>query len=169
MYAARNRRRTLLVALAFAYPLFASLSPFASLNAEPRYLVLLAPVLAVLVAQVVSRRWWLAASAVALAVASSVAGLVSMGTIDPPVPPVGGLRVPADLEPVVRELDAAGETRVRAHYAVAYRIAFETKERIVASSTSQVRYAPYQRVVDADPSPSLVEVLEREWVVWIRR
>jgi 4-amino-4-deoxy-L-arabinose transferase-like glycosyltransferase len=169
VYAARNRRRTLLVALAFAYPLFASLSPYAWLNEEPRYLVLLAPVLALLVAQVVARRWWLATSAVVLAVASAVAGLVSMGSIDPPVAPVGRVRVPADLEPVISALDAAGETRARAHYAIAYRITFETKERIVAASTSHVRYAPYQRIVDADPSPSEVDVREGEWVVRIRR
>jgi 4-amino-4-deoxy-L-arabinose transferase-like glycosyltransferase len=157
-----------LVVVAAAYPFLSAFSPFAALNEEPRYLVLLAPIVALLLASLLARRWWSAVAGLALAVASTVAGLSSMASIDPPVPPVGGLRVPADLEPVVRELDAAGETRVRAHYAVAYRIAFETRERIVASSTSQVRYAPYQRVVDADPSPSLVEVLEDEWVVWIR-
>ena len=167
--AARRGRRELLIVLAVVYPFVAALSPFASLNEEPRYLVLLAPIVALLLATLMARRWWIAATALGVALVSSVAGLASMASIEPPVPPVGGLRVPADLGPVLRTLDDAGETRVRAHYAIAYRITFESEERIIAASTGQSRHAPYQRAVDADPSPALVEVRAGEWVIRVRR
>jgi hypothetical protein len=165
------RRRPLepLVVVAAAYPFLAAFSPSAGLNEEPRYLVLLAPVAALLLATLVARRWWTSAAVLVVALASSVAGLASMASIEPPVPPVGGLRVPADLSPVLRAIDDAGETRVRAHYAIAYRITFESDEQIIAASTGQSRYAPYQRAVDADPSPALVEVRAGEWVVHVDR
>jgi 4-amino-4-deoxy-L-arabinose transferase-like glycosyltransferase len=164
----RRARLEPLVVVAAAYPFLSAFSPFAALNEEPRYLVLLAPIVALLLASLLARRWWSAIGGLTLAVASTIAGLSSMGSIDPPVPPVGGLRVPADLDPVLRELDAAGETRVLAHYAIAYRIGFESHERIVAASTSQARYPAYQRTVDADPSPSVVQVRRGEWVVLVR-
>jgi Dolichyl-phosphate-mannose-protein mannosyltransferase len=167
--AVRRRRLEPLVVLAVAYPLVAALSPFGSLNEEPRYLVLLAPVVALLVAALAAPRWWTATGAVALALVSSIAGLRSMSSIEPPVPPVGGLRVPADLDPVLRALDDAGETRVRAHYAIAYRITFESGERIVAASTTQVRHEPYQRIVADDPSPAFVGVRDADWLVRVRR
>jgi hypothetical protein len=49
---------------------------------------------------------------------------------------------------------------VRAHYAIAYRIAFESGERIVAASTGQVRYRPYQRLVAASRDPAEVFVAD---------
>jgi hypothetical protein len=156
--AVRHRRPAPLLVVAAAYPFLQAFSPFGSANEEPRYLVLLVPLLALLVAPVLARNLWTAAAGLTLATASSVAGLVSMGTAEPPVPPVGGLRVPADLEPALDALEHEGGRRARAHYAVAYRITFESAERIVAASTGQVRNDEYQRLVAAARDPAEVFV-----------
>jgi hypothetical protein len=74
------------------------------------------------------------------------------------VPPVGRERVPADLDPVLQTLERTGQRRARAHYSIAYRITFESRERIVAASTSQVRRRSYQRLVDRAPHPAWVFV-----------
>ena len=140
-------RSTLLLAVLVAYPFLQALSPFGSLNEEPRYLVLLAPVLALLIASLLASRLWRAAAGTAALVALSIAGLVAMSGQKPSVPPVGGVRTPADLDPVLARLDRAGVRFALAPYATAYRISFLTDERIVASSTGQVRYRPHDRLV----------------------
>lgn len=153
----RGRREALLV-VAAGYPLLAALSPFGYLNEEPRYLVLLVPILALLAGELAARneptRW----AALAAAVGLSIAGLASMAGLEPPVPPVGGQRVAADLGPALRTLESAGADRVLAHYSIAYRISFESRERIIATSTSQTRYAPHDRLVRGSPRPARVFV-----------
>lgn len=141
------KRSTLLLAVLVAYPFLQALSPFAALNEEPRYLVLLAPVLALIVASLFASRVWTAVAGTAALAALSIAGLVSMNGQEPPVPPIGGSRTPSDLDPVLTRLDRAGVRYVLAPYATAYRISFLTDERIVASSTGQVRYRPHDRLV----------------------
>ena len=153
-------RVELVVLTAAAYPFLQSLSPFGSLNDEPRYLVLLVPLMALLVAIPLARAPLVAAAGLAVALALSVAGLVALGRQEPPVPPVGGERVPADLEPAVRVLDRHRIERVLAPYAIAYRITFETDERIVATPTGQTRYRPHQRLVLESPTPGYVFVAE---------
>jgi hypothetical protein len=156
------RRRSLepLVIVAAAYPFLQAVSPFGSLNDEPRYLVLLIPFIALLLSPLLAARRWTAWSAVVVGTASSVAGLISMGNLEPPVPPVGGVRVPADLAPALEVLGRHNERRVRADYAIAYRITFESGERVVAASTGQVRHRPYQRLVAAARDPAAVFVAD---------
>ena len=157
------RRRPLgplepLVLTAVAYPFLQSLSPFATLNDEPRYLVLLVPVTALLLAVPLTRSAVTAVAGLAAAAALSVAGIVALEREEPPVPPVGGERVPADLAPALRVLDGRGIDRAFATYAVAYRITFETRERIVATPTGQTRYGPHRRLVLASRRPAYVFV-----------
>lgn len=154
----RGGNRSLLATVTFLYPLLQSVSPFSVLNEEPRYLVLLVPVLALVVADVVATRPSLAAVAMIALVALSIVGLHRMGEQRPAVPPVGYQRVPADLGPVLRMLERTGHRRVRAHYAIAYRITFESRERIIAASTGQVRRRAYQELVDRTPHPAWVFV-----------
>lgn len=153
----RGGGRALLGTVAVAYPLLQSISPYAFLNEEPRYLVFLAPVLALALADLAARTVPRALVTGAVLVVLSVVGLRGMMDVEPPVPTVGRERVPADLGPALRALDRLGEDHVRATYAVAYRITFESRERIIAASTSAVRYERYQRLVD-DPFPTYVFV-----------
>jgi hypothetical protein len=157
------RRRPLrtvepLVLAAAAYPFLQSISPFSFLNDEPRYLVLLVPVMALLLAIPLARGPITAAAGLAAAAALTVAGLMAIQRQEPPVPPVGGQRVPADLGPAIRVLDRAGIDRVLGPYAVAYRVTFETRERIVGTPTGQTRYRPHQRLVLQGAAPAYVFV-----------
>ena len=154
----RDPARRLLGAVALTYPVLQSLSSFAGLNEEPRYLVLLAPVLALAIADVAARTVPLAALTAVVLVALSVNGIRELNLQQPPVPPVGGVRVPTDLGPALRALDRAGARRVRAHYAIAYRITFESRERIIAGSTGQTRRPVYELLASRADRPAFVFV-----------
>ncbi len=158
----RDPTRRLLGVIALAYPVLQSLSPLAGLNTEPRYLVLLAPVLALGLADVAARTVPRAALLAVLLAGLSVNGIRELNRQEPPVPPVGGVRVPADLEPALDVLNRLGERRVRAHYAIAYRITFESKERIVAASRGQTRRPEYERLVSREPRPAFVFVRDSD-------
>jgi 4-amino-4-deoxy-L-arabinose transferase-like glycosyltransferase len=164
----RRGRRELLLVVALLYPFLQSVSPFSVLNEEPRYLVFLVPVVALLLGELVTRVRWVA---LAGAAAASVAGLASMGSLYPPVPPVGEARVPADLGPALGALEQRGVDRALAHYSIAYRISFESRERIIASSTSRVRYMPHDRVARSAEDPAYVFVAgsrqERTTARWL--
>jgi 4-amino-4-deoxy-L-arabinose transferase-like glycosyltransferase len=155
----RDPSRRLLGAVALVYPFVQALSPFASLNAEPRYLVLLAPVIALGLADLVGRTLTGAALAIVVLSGLSVIGIHQLNEQRPVVPPVGEMRVPADLGPALRTLERLGIDRVRAHYAIAYRITFETDERIIASPRRRSRRPEYDEIVARDPRPAYVAVL----------
>ncbi len=53
----------------------------------------------------------------------------------------GGVALPADFGPLLRTLDAHGVQRVWATYWIAYRITFESGERIVAAEPGSSRFA----------------------------
>jgi 4-amino-4-deoxy-L-arabinose transferase-like glycosyltransferase len=154
----RDPRRRLLGAIEVTYPFVQALSPFSSLNAEPRYLVLLAPVIALGLADLVGRRPASAALATLVVTALSVVGIHQLNEQRPVVPPVGEVRVPADLGPVLRTLERLGIDRARAHYAIAYRITFESDERIIASPRRRSRRREYDVLVARDPRPAYVAV-----------
>ena len=162
-----GRRRSLLGVIGLAYLFLQAFSPFAALNEEPRYLVLLAPMLALALAAVVGRDLRAASLTAAALVALSVVGLRGMARVVPAVAPVAGERVHADLQPALATLDRLDQRYVRAPYEIAYRITFETRERIVASSLTAVRHEPYQRIVAAASRPAYVFVRgstsERQW------
>ena len=140
------RRSRLLLLLLVAYPLLAAMSPHASLNEEPRYLVLFAPVIALLTAAPLAAHWSIAVAGTSALATLTIAGLISMSAQEPPVPPVGGLRSPAELEPALNLLDRERVRFALAPYRIAHRITFLSGERIIAGSTGQVRYEPHNRV-----------------------
>jgi hypothetical protein len=74
--------------------------------------------------------------------------------------------VPADFGPLIAELDRLHVDRAFADYWVAYRLDFETDERIVAAESPQERYARVGRkvvVLDNDHVryPPYVEEVDR--------
>jgi hypothetical protein len=157
------RRRPLgplepVVLAAVAYPFLQSISPFAFLNDEPRYLVLLVPVMALLLAVPLARHPGIAAAGLSIAATLTVVGISRLEDQRPAVPPVGGQRTPADLDPVVGVLDRRGIDRALGPYAIAYRLSFETRERIIGTPTGQTRYRPHQRLVLESAAPAYVFV-----------
>lgn len=142
----------LLVCL-LAFPFLYAASSFTFLVAEPRYLVFVAPVVALLVAAaLVGRGPSLAAGALVVAGAVSVAGLLQLERQGRYAP----LRVPADIGPAIAVLEANDVDRVLANYWLAYRITFESEERIIASPTGFWRYRPYHDTVQAERRPGRV-------------
>lgn len=155
-YVVLRRRGRLgpLVAVVVAFPFLYAASSFTWLVEEPRYLVLLTPVLALLVAEGL-RRPPVAAVALAVAFALSLTGLERMEGSFRYETRTGHVDVPDDLGPLLDALDTRGVRTVRADYWLAERITFESQERIVASSH---RYPPFTERVEASASPARVFV-----------
>jgi len=127
-------RRTNVSLLAFVvalYPLLYAVSEYTWLNDEPRYMVLLMPVLVLLLclpATTVAR----GAAALAVAGALTIASFARLD-VDRYRAAADGHRVPRDFAPLVDALDRRGITRAFGHYWVTYRLTFETGERIIAA------------------------------------
>jgi 4-amino-4-deoxy-L-arabinose transferase-like glycosyltransferase len=170
-FKARHRGSSLLYLVVAVFPFVYALSPktvFAL--GTPRFIVVLSPVLALLVSQAATR-YFRAAAILALASVVSVVTLHRMdawfGGVPPQITHTQGLGprhivqwVPRDLSPLVSTLDTLGLDHVYADYWLAYRLDFDTRERIVAvenefthltfeggqaipSFRPDVRYPPY--------------------------
>ena len=163
----------LLVVVAVLFPFVTSFSPFTWLVDEPRYVYILSPVLALLVGSLLTTpRRTLVGLAAALAL--SVTGLAIMHGSSQFRLRADGLAVPSDFGPLVAELDRLGVHEVFTDYWVAYRLSFETKERIVAAQSTpdsyrrdgdrvlavdtdpMTRYPPFQGVVRRSARPGHV-------------
>jgi Dolichyl-phosphate-mannose-protein mannosyltransferase len=120
----------LVLATALMFPFLEAVSPFAFYVGEGRYLLFLGPLLALLLAQAagpsIAFRWGLAAAAVALTVA--MLGPLTKWTV------VGGAGtpVPVSIAPLLRTLDALHARYVVADFDLAYRIDYESGERVTA-------------------------------------
>jgi hypothetical protein len=122
--------------IVLAYPFLYALSPYSWLVTEPRYLTLLAPFLALLVAAALPRRLAAGAAAAAVAFALSLTGLLIVEhqhKFDPIIS--GDTQVPEDIGPLVGLLRAHGTERGFADYWIAHRVDFETGERIILAPT----------------------------------
>lgn len=145
---ARRRDAFVLYLVAACFPfIWAVARRVTSESSAPLYLVVVSPVVVLLIAQL-GRRWSVLALLAACAV--SVVTLQRMHTWlvhDPDQFPVPTAR---DLSPLVNALDHAHVDRVFTDYWLAYRLDFDTDERIVAineGSAADVRWAPYLRKV----------------------
>src|SRR5205085_554650 len=91
------------------------------------YLIVLTPVLPLLAAQVATRHW---RGIAVLALGCLISFLVVHRAYDNArAAPVQA--APPDFRPLIAKLDQLGVHRVYSSYWVAYRLAFETKERII--------------------------------------
>jgi hypothetical protein len=160
-YTAYRSPRSLepLVVVAVAFPLLYAASSFAFFTEEPRYLVFLGPIPALLLGAALVRGGLLVTVAgLALASALSLAGLVTLEREGLYAPLAPDKRAPAELAPAIKVLEQSGIDRVLANYWIAYRLTFETSERIIASSSGHWRYQPYREVVQSEPLPGRVFV-----------
>lgn len=139
------------------FPLLYGLSKFTYYVEEPRYVVYLSPVLALLAGSAFATPAR-AAAALGVALALSVAGLVQLDREEQFQPVAQDVRVPSDLGPVLDLLEREGQTRVLANYWLAYRLSFESDERVIATSTGFVRYQPHDRLVRRSDHPARVFV-----------
>lgn len=135
----RPRRLELLLVVAAAYPILFAVSPASFYTGEPRYLFLLSPVVALLLGWVLTTP---ARQLTGLAVVTvlSVTALNRIGAGDPYNPK------PA-MSAVFAVLDAEHIDRVFAPYRIAYRLDFDSGERIVATPTDVVRSKSLEQIV----------------------
>jgi Dolichyl-phosphate-mannose-protein mannosyltransferase len=153
----RPRGLVPLLVVAAAFPFFYALSTHAFYVREPRYLVVFAPIPALLGGWALSRAGPIAASATFVLVFSlTTAGLIRMEQRELPAPRGTGQPVPADFEPLLETLRREGVKYALANYFIAYRISFESDEEIVATSTGFVRYQPHDRLVRSSPGAARV-------------
>jgi 4-amino-4-deoxy-L-arabinose transferase-like glycosyltransferase len=146
----RPPRLELLLVVALAYPFLFAVSPASFYTDEPRYLFLMAPVLALLLARPLSTPLR-QATGLALVTVLCVVALDRIGGGDPVTPR-------STLDPLVAALDARQVDRVFAPYHVAHRLTFDSKERIVATPIDVVRSKSMDRDVRASALPAYVLV-----------
>ena len=147
----------LLVLVAAVYPFLFAYSPFSWYVDHPRYLLFLAPVLALLLGHLVARRLprgllgGIAAAGVA--VAACTFGLAVMNSSRGTEPFGPDVHVPSDLTPLTQLLAGYQVRSAFADYWLAYRTTFETGGRTVVSPTYVVRDPTIDAEVRAAPIP----------------
>jgi hypothetical protein len=144
-----------LLAVAVAFPLLHALSAYTYYFAEPRYVVYVGPVIALLLGRALTAPP-AAAVGIVCAVALSTIALVRMEDDRLFQPDAAEGRPAGSLEPVIDLLEREGERYVLADYWIAYRLTFESAERVIATSTGFVRYQPHDRLVRASAEPARV-------------
>ena len=165
-FATRRSNASLLYCVTAAFPFVWAISRrVSSQTSDPMYLIVVTPLLALLLAQVATR-YSRAATLLALACVVSIVTLQRMETWLAADRPHWPPSVPRNLGPLISTLQRLGVDRVYSDYWVAYRLDFDSGERIVAAQLpSQIdgvvfdhgraipspeapgRYPPYQRVV----------------------
>jgi 4-amino-4-deoxy-L-arabinose transferase-like glycosyltransferase len=170
-YRARDRAASLLYVVAAVFPFVYALAPQTLFVSEPRYLLVLSPVVVLLVAQLATT-YWRGVAVLGVALAISVLTLDRMESYLSDVPPQPP-KAPRDLGPLIATLDDLGLDRVYADFWLSYRLTFETDERIVAAHSKLERvglvhgkalaarhpfsrYRPYEREVEAAPRRGFV-------------
>ena len=127
-------RTWLLLTMAILYPFLFALSPFSWFVDHPRYLYFLGPVLALLIARGLSALGWRGAIAGLVAgMVLTTAALVTMNRDGVFYPSAEGVLIPEDLDPAFDYMLAHGIEHVWADYWLAYILAFESDERIIAT------------------------------------
>lgn len=144
--ARRRRSLELLAAVIVPFPFLYAVSGYTSYRIEPRYLGVLTPLLALVVAAMLAD---LRVAALALAVASalSVTALVGLRNAGAMSPGAKDVQAPTTVAPLIRVLDRHHITRAAADYWVAFRVTFLTHERIIVAPNSGNRYPPYRELV----------------------
>jgi 4-amino-4-deoxy-L-arabinose transferase-like glycosyltransferase len=136
LLARRPPRLTPLLLIVLLFPIFYFVSPYTWLESEPRYLTLVMPVFALLIASALTTAWR-AAAVLAVAVALSVGGMVELEHhhVDP-FRTEGEVAVPASIAPVLDTLRAHDLHYAFASYWIAWRITFESNLRILGAKAS---------------------------------
>jgi hypothetical protein len=156
-YRYRRQDVSIIYAIGLAFPFVYALSKATIVTDEPRYLLMLSPVVALLLGHAVSTQRRIRAAAVVTVGAALALSGVTLDRMDawrkthPREPAVA----PRNITPLLHILERAGIDRVYAQYWVAYRIDFETNEHIVAAESKLTS----QRLVDGRPVPAANPVI----------
>ena len=142
----RQRGSVFLGGIILAYPLIHALLTLSSEVAEGRYTLFLMPWLAIALARACQRRSATLGALLVVTLAVSFVGVRDLHGQTSPYAP--DRRVPASMASLQRSLDDHGVNLVWANYWVAYRLTFESRERIIAASALTPRYPAYNDEVE---------------------
>jgi 4-amino-4-deoxy-L-arabinose transferase-like glycosyltransferase len=147
----RPPRLGVLLLIVGLFPLFYFVSPYTWLQSEPRYLTLVVPLFALLLAARIP-----AVPLLAVALAFSIGGLVELQRHDVVPFRTEGTAVPSSLTPVLRTLRQHHVRYAFASYWVAWRLTFESNLGIVGAKSSYAHPLVRKgRVEPGDPSNDL--------------
>jgi uncharacterized membrane protein len=149
----RRQKPWFLLLVVVSFPLLWGAFPVSGVVGEGRYVMFILPAVTLLlvyaarhpVAQVVL---------LVAALAVSVDGVHRIRCCTSPAAP--DVAMPRHTGPLIDALDAHHVTHFDADYWIAYRVTFETDERIIGSPRSFKRWPPYDQAVAADPNPPAV-------------
>jgi hypothetical protein len=153
-YRARHRPASLLYVVAAVYPFVYGLASQTFDSSDPRYVVVLTPVLSLLAAQLMTGQ----IRALVILAGIAVVSLVTLQRLERlPTRALTSAALPTaprNLEPLVSTLDGLHLDRVYAPYLLAYVLDFDTKERIVAveAKFDDVEFVGGQAVLPHHPS-----------------
>ena len=157
MGAIRTHRRnaSILYAVAIVFPFIYAIEPKTRNTAEPRYLMIATPILTLLLVQLVTtfRR------AVAAVLIACVLSAVTLHRMEESVVKQNRIvatdSAPRDVSPLISTLDRLGLDRVYANYWIAYRLDFDTNERILAvhNKLNTATFSHGQVTPPPDPFP----------------
>ncbi|HEY8315508.1 MAG TPA: glycosyltransferase family 39 protein [Gaiellaceae bacterium] len=151
----RPARLTPLLLIVVLFPVFYFISPYTWLQNEPRYLTLVLPMFALLIASALTTSLR-AAAALACAVALTAAGFVELDRHNVIAFRTEGVAVPSKLAPVLDTLNAYHVGYAFASYWVAWRLTFESDLHIVGAKSSYAHpFARNGRVYPGDPNNDL--------------
>jgi hypothetical protein len=150
----RERYAEPLVAAAVAYPFLFALSPTSYYTDEPRYGLMLAPVVVLLIVRVLTTPWSrIAALGFAIVLATGTAMFIDDVAASHPY---SADVAPPDVAGLERELRVLGVDRVYGDYWIVYPLTFESQEDIIGSPVDAVRNASYADQVAAAPQSTYV-------------
>jgi hypothetical protein len=150
----RRQPHSLLLGLVIiSYPFIHAVLTLSSEVAEGRYTLFLLPWLALAIARATPRP---AVMAAVFAIALSVTWVGLQDMRGQTAPYAFDRHVPTSLASLEHALDAQHITRVWANYWIAYRLTFETHERVIAATTTLVRDPQYNREVEQAAHPAFV-------------
>jgi 4-amino-4-deoxy-L-arabinose transferase-like glycosyltransferase len=148
-YRARRQVTSLLYAVCLVFPFLMAISPKTYLTTDPRYFSVLMPVFALLVAQLA--RTYARATLVLL-----VAGALTIAWVRDSYEHLhaghgDASTAPHSIAPLIATLDGLHLRRAFADYWIAYRLAFESRERIIAVENKFDDLAIRNGVVEPTP------------------
>jgi hypothetical protein len=141
----------LLLAVLAIYPFLYAMFPTLPRIGEGRYLLFLAPFVWLVFAYVAPRRRWVMPAALVPMLALTV---VSLGIIrDFNSPHAPDVPMPTDTAGLTAFLEEHRVEKLVANYWIAYKVAFESRERIIATPVNPdvVRYRPFDDAVRLGP------------------
>jgi hypothetical protein len=151
----RPSRLAPLLLIVAVFPVFYFVSPYTWLQSEPRYLTLVLPVFALLIASALTTTVR-AAAVFTCALALTIGGFVELDRRDVVAFRTEGVAVPADLGPVLATLRAHHLGYAYSSYWIAWRLTFESGLHVVGAKSSYAHpFIRGGRVHPGDPPNDL--------------